>query len=375
MAKRRQWIKTAEEVQDGQEDVEEQESLKMDATCHHMTFATTTCHHNVTSAQLAGHDGGTSSSHENQDACIVSKLENGALLLGVMDGHDDNGGTIARTIQRELPRRLELKLHQHSSCCSSSSSSDEDIRTALRESYWEIHQAVSSNTSLVGGSTASVVIQMGTKLIVASAGDSSALVMAVVHPFTHNNMNHDDDNVDNGANFTIVHESQPDRPTLPDERARIENMGGKVSSCGRVMYKDINNNNNKKNNCSWKPGVAMSRSIGDCDMIGVIATPSVHVFDVQQLLLADDDDDATDCFLLLLLATDGMMDCISPTKLATTLGGVFCNNNDNDMTDSVQGVLQDLMRQAANVWKHKTSASYRDDMTIVVCKTTKLLHS
>jgi serine/threonine protein phosphatase PrpC len=134
------------------------------------------------------------------------------------------------------------------------------------------------------------------------------------------------------------------------------------------MYKD------KNNNCSWKPGIAMSRSIGDCDMIGVIATPHVHVFDVQQLLLDHDDDDATDCFLLLLLATDGITDCISPTKLATTLGGVVCNNT-NDITDSVQGaaVLQDLMHQAANVWKHKTSASYRDDMTIVVCKT-KLLH-
>jgi serine/threonine protein phosphatase PrpC len=141
------------------------------------------------------------------------------------------------------------------------------------------------------------------------------------------------------------------------------------------MYKDKNNNKNNNNNCSWKPGIAMSRSIGDCDMIGVIATPHVHVFDVQQLLLLDNDNDATDCcFLLLLLATDGITDCISPTKLATTLGGVVCNNT-NDITDSVQcaAVLQDLMHQAANVWKHKTSASYRDDMTIVVCKT-KLLH-
>ena len=71
------------------------------------------CKHVVMSAQLNGHDC-MSPRRETQDACLLSKLESGnALLLGVMDGHDEDGGTIARYIRDELPTRLEFKLISH----------------------------------------------------------------------------------------------------------------------------------------------------------------------------------------------------------------------------------------------------------------------
>jgi serine/threonine protein phosphatase PrpC len=105
-----------------------------------------------------------------------------------------------------------------------------------------------------------------------------------------------------------------------------------------------------------RPGLAMSRSIGDSDMMGVIAEPIVHVLDVRQLVHEDDQ-------ILCISATDGLTDCIPPQELAESLANAFHGKDGDSLTTTAQ----DLLLRAAQVWKTKTGGLYRDDITIVAC--------
>jgi hypothetical protein len=101
----------------------------------------------------------------------------------------------------------------------------------------------------------------------------------------------------------------------------------------------------------------MSRSIGDHDMIGVIAEPIVDILDIHQLFAEEEQN-----HILCISATDGMTDCIPPMELAASLANAFYGK-DGDPPN----VAQDLVRRAAQVWKIKTGGLYIDDITIVAC--------
>jgi serine/threonine protein phosphatase PrpC len=155
-----------------------------------------------------------------------------------------------------------------------------------------------------------------------------------------------------GSAPTIVYQTRQDLPVLPEERERIERMGGAVSS-SRIMYRDEHG--------FLRPGIAISRSIGDHDMIGVIAEPIVDILDIHQLFAGEQQQQQN--HILCISATDGMTDCIPPMELAESFAAAFYGQKDGDHFN----VAQDLVRRAAQVWKTKTGGLYRDDVTIVAC--------
>jgi hypothetical protein len=81
-----------------------------------------------------------------------------------------------------------------------------------------------------------------------------------------------------------VYITREDKPSLADERARVEKMGGQVyipvRGTSRVVYHDRD---------SGAPtGLAMSRSIGDWEAgkLGVIPDPIVDVLDLKEVVAA-----------------------------------------------------------------------------------------
>ncbi len=186
------------------------------------------------------------------------------------------------------------------------------------------------------------------KLYIMNAGDSMTLV-AVCTPT---------------RTVRIIKQTRFDRPTLPKEQERIQNMGGRVSSCGRVMYRDIQENNGTS---KWRPGVAMSRSIGDADMVGVIPEPLVDIVDLHEIQNKyAPQDEQQECFLLVLSATDGLTDVIPPKQVVESIANAFLN--DENSNTIVSETIQNLMNQAATRWNQQTGGSYRDDMTLVASK-------
>lgn len=340
MAKRQQWTNDDDDEEELLS-LHENDDLLADASIETKTFSFDTdfgTNRVIIAAQLGGYDRLAATDYENQDCFIMLKLptnnDDCVLLMGVMDGHDKDGATIAGHVQQELPRRLTNKLE---SCASlQPNKDDETVVTALKESFREVHESLPGD--VIGGSTVSVVLQWENKLYIANAGDSLTLVAVC-------DSNH--------GNVDIVFQTRIDRPDVEEERQRIEEMGGRVSACGRVMYQDSESDD------SWKPGVAMSRGIGDREMIGVTPEPLVKVLDIKELLRGND-------YIIVISASDGMTDCIPPLKVAMSIARAFSPlNNETNPSDAVKI----LVHQAATIWSQKTGGSYRDDITLVACQT------
>ena len=276
-------------------------------------------------ATLAGFD--TFHSTLNQDRALL--LHDPVLLLGVLDGHDEHGEDIAEYCQQELPKVLHQKLNEVASRENQTSM----VTKALVDSFYQVNQSLPMTQ---GGCTASVVLKWGRKLFIANVGDSVSMVVSYSCPTKQ---------------IHVVYRTREDRPDIAEEHARIVRMGGAVES-SRVVYKDADTG-------SLRPGLAMSRCIGNADMVGVISEPLIHVVDIDEVLQSED---ATHVFCVS--ASDGMTDCIPPLELAKSFASAFY---DKDGPDSLS-VARDLVQRAAQIWKHKTGGTYRDDISVVACK-------
>jgi len=337
MTKRGQWTKeeTSDSSEEDEENVVVSQNNDFNVDFTFLSLDTPVASNTVIAATLKGYDGLTTD-YENQDCHLQTSPWKNAVLMGVMDGHDKDGAVISEHVPCELPRRLSDKL---------STSNDEALLptndvvvAAIKEAFCETHYSLPDD--IVGGSTASIVLQWGSKLYIANVGDSVTLVA-----------------VCNSKKVNGMYQTRVDRPSLSEERERIQQMGGRVSSCERVMYQD------ESSGQSWKPGVAMSRSIGDRDMIGVIPEPLVDVLDMRELLC--NNGDAEDSYILSVCATDGMSDCIRPMELVQSVATVFSDEKNKNPAQAIK----DLMCTAVNVWRKRTGGSYRDDITLVACQT------
>ena len=91
------------------------------------------------------------------------------------------------------------------------------------------HLDKTAPAQISGGCTASVILQLDQKVYIANAGDSVSF-LAVYHSTTNTT--------------SILYKSREDKPTLPEERKRVEHMGGHVyapeQGTSRVLYTDRN---------------------------------------------------------------------------------------------------------------------------------------
>jgi serine/threonine protein phosphatase PrpC len=299
-------------------------------------------------------------------------------LLGVFDGHANLGEKVSQYTVTELPKLLATKLKEQQNRRSSTSSSDkkddeqqQKIQQALIETFVEIDKKAPAELS--GGCTASVVYQDGPSIYIANAGDSRSFV-AVYRA--------------QSQTVSIVYISREDKPELPDERARVEQMGGQVylplRGTSRVLYMDPET--------GTQSGLAMSRSIGDWEAgkLGVIPHPIVDVVNIpelveEQLTSAGDhcmvitmdpmdtttispecleSSDIDDVYVFAVSATDGLMDFATPELVAQTVAtSLFAQDGPHLLT-----ALEQLIYMAAQGWDQAKQGRYRDDIALVVAQ-------
>lgn len=254
-----------------------------------------------------------------------------AFLVCIFDGHGIQGHMVADYVVRAFPGRLSEKLNQQPI-----GASDEWIMQQLKNTFVEMEQEVPTEYSLTGGCTGSVTLRLGHRLFFANAGDSRTILGDYRGP----------DNVD------IPFMTRKDKANLPDERARIEGLGGKIHipprnpNLSRVVVFS------KAANPPEPIGLAMSRSIGDLEWsaVGVTPEPLVDVVDLSNLKRP-----------FLVAASDGLWDLRRPQFFAKQFGASFYGDEDGEqpLVRSVETIR--LVSPQNTEW-------YRDDISVVIVK-------
>ncbi|KAG7366918.1 protein phosphatase 2C [Nitzschia inconspicua] len=281
-------------------------------------------------------------------------------LIAVFDGHARLGEKVSQYAVTELPNVLAKKLD-----ALNPKDNPDAVKEALIDTFIEIDRSCPGEVS--GGCTASVILQRGSKVFVANAGDSRSFLV-VYRP--------------SSQTVEIIYISREDKPHLPDERKRVEECGGQVFlpplGISRVLFTDPDS--------GMQSGLAMSRSIGDWAVgkLGVIPDPIVEVIDVDQVVenqvLRDcqipDEDGTMDaaCFIssddvhiFAVAATDGLMDFASPEVIAQAVASSLYH----DDAPYLLSALEQLIYLAASGWEKAKQGRYRDDIAISVTEIRK----
>jgi len=308
---------------------------------------------------LIGYKGGALESQINQDRSfcvspygIGSKDTSEDKILGVFDGHANLGEKVSQYAVTELPKLLASKLKEIDG-------EEQQVKDALVETFVEIDKTAPAEIS--GGCTASVILQHGQKLYFANAGDSTSFL--VVYRAT-------------SKQAEVVYVTREDKPSLPDEKARVEEMGGQVyipaRGTSRVLYTDPET--------GMQSGLAMSRSLGDWEAgkLGVIPNPLVDVIDIPSLVEGQmgcnqiegdgevfvdmECDSKDDVYIFAVSATDGMMDFATTEIVAQTVAiSLYGEEGPHLLT-----ALEQLIFMSAQGWQQSKGGRYRDDIAIAV---------
>jgi serine/threonine protein phosphatase PrpC len=324
---------------------------------------------------MIGYKGGKLEHQINQDrAFVLNPFMTNHHLSGVFDGHGRHGEIVAEYSRQEFPKRLAQKIHSLEGDITQDS-----IVTILKDTFLEIDRDARSASQGKGGCTASIVLRIEDYIFVANAGDSISIVATCN---LHNseidqnssesyNTIHMDTTKDSHTGTHVHFVTREDKPHLQEERSRIEAMGGRVwippdltQESSRVLFVDPTT--------GYQTGLAMSRSIGDWDMIGVIAEPVVTVFSVSSILCSSietkkgndesctvENDSTMKSKLFVVSATDGLMDYVDTQTLAESFTTSFCDKSLHPLS-----VAEELIFVAANGWHSEMKGEYRDDIAV-----------
>lgn len=274
----------------------------------------------------------------NQDASVLLQLDSNRRLIGLFDGHGDEGHVASSTVVRDLPLRLASTLANAPR--QTRLSRPKLVADMISNAFL---QADASLLTLLrtSGTTAIVVYQEGLDVYIASAGDSTALLIAY-----------------EDGQATIIEQARHHKPADNDERARIVGLGGQVSIPTR---REVQLGASSRVLLPGPPGslgmaLAMSRSLGDYDGKEpgfLTAEPTVKHVQLQEMGQ-----------YFVLAASDGLVDYLEPRSIAGDVGAALYGDQ------PLAQVCKTLIASAREEWADRTESTYRDDISIVVAKLT-----
>lgn len=291
---------------------------------------------------------------ENQDSFLILNNVIGIddyHIYGVMDGHGANGHLVSGYIKQaaeeyfnkeetyfpstKKPRLPltganilhKLLLHDYALI----KNFYHKMNNELINEKFDVHYS---------GSTCVIVFQVNNKLICANAGDSRAIMIKDSFGYKEKKGS------DPFAFFETDNLSRDHKPESPEEKDRIEKMGGVVDQSKnkegikegpfRVWVKGERH-----------PGLAMSRSIGDeiAESIGAVHDPEIIVKDI------------TDSTKYIVLASDGVWEFLNNDQVMNIINNFFFKND-------IKGACEAAVSEATSLWKKEDEG--RDDITIVI---------
>ena len=272
---------------------------------------------------------------KNQDNYIIEKNINNIFefnIFAVLDGHGDNGHIVSQLASKYLIKKftnLTKDFNDVEAIYNFLKKSDyQKIINIFLETDTEIITKTKFDVSL-SGSTCVFVIQLGEHIICANIGDSRAILIYE----------------ENGQNkiFELSRDSKPD---VPEEKKRIEILGGIVD-----QIKDENGERTGPFRVYMKnteqPGLAMSRSFGDkkAKYCGVIPIPDIIEYNLKWN------------YKYMVICSDGVWEFMSNEEVMEIGDKYFYQNDINEFCNQ-------LLKRSTEIWEKEEN--YMDDITIVV---------
>lgn len=246
-------------------------------------------------------------------------------FFAVFDGHGRAAHRVSAFVAQTLARQFSIALaattHHHH---------DLAIEIALRKACARTAKLLTANQAMdvhMTGTTASVAVVHGRKLVCANVGDSRIVLGTMRH-----------------ALLTPLVLTTDHVPTEPAERQRIEAAGGRVecwspAGCDtgppRVWLKDRR-----------IPGLSMSRAFGDSVLDGIVtADPQITAHALSE----------HDRFAVI--ATDGVWAVMTNEDVIEFVG--------DRLSMSCQTVAEELVKHAATLWFESGGESI-DDISLIL---------
>ncbi len=332
----------------------------------------------------------------------IDKSNNHDFLIAIFDGHGDWGHNVAQFLQDNFYKRLSHHLasvlknsiltSQNNNVNSSlrgggegggvvsdidSNGLNKDnnrmlltpelIKQKLNQTFVEMDQELPPisegseyNIGEDGGSTASVILRIGSFIYFANVGDSTSFIASYHHRNHKSAAVEATTNANSNDNETIIiHKNRFDKAHLPDEKERIEKLNGKIwTPPNHPIMARVNAFNPLRKEIT---SLAMSRSIGDNShtRIGVIAEPMIDVLNVEELKKRNDNDNNDDIEFFVVSSSDGLYDHRRPQFVASELAKGFYFENEYPTVKS--GSIIDLATPT-------DPNRYLDDITVMALK-------
>jgi len=215
----------------------------------------------------------------NQDSWFMLRMESFS-IYAVFDGHGQKGHDVSQFVKENLPK-LIIKDRRFKTA---------DMPNMLTDSFKKIQSMITTADRIkklsaqLSGTTASVCIHdhAKKKLTLAHVADSTLVVGRMT----------------GGKSSEGLQLTRDHKPSLKDERARIESHGGRVVFDGYANHRVYAKNQRY-------PGLNMSRCLGDLlghQECGISCVPEVSEHNIS----ADDK--------ILLLCSDGVWEFITPSE-------------------------------------------------------------
>lgn len=306
----------------------------------------------------------------NQDRSVLAYGKDWT-LLGLFDGHGDNGEIASEVTVSELVVRVLESATQTA-----------DRESLLRTAFLQVDSGPIMEVRNAG-TTAMTVLQVGSRVELASVGDSTAVIVQWFgsEDNDNNSNNKDSEPSERGwldsifeshastesapQPYKILLQNVKHKPADAEEKRRIEGNGGTVfipvnpEDSSRVIYLQ----SDPLTGLDMQVGLAMSRSIGDREAKKqnlVIADPFVASIDLK-----DYSGDANTKGFFAFLASDGVLDMLPLDGVINALGKALF---DDTTTTNLAPTCQRLIEESSAQWAQKTFGQYRDDISLTTKK-------
>ena len=272
---------------------------------------------------------------KNQDNYIIEKNINNIFefnIFAVLDGHGDNGHIISQLASKYLIKKFISITKDFNDVESIYNFFKKSEYQKIINIFLEIDKEIINKTNFdisLSGSTCVFVLQLGEHIICANIGDSRAILIY-------------DENGQNKI-FELSHDSKPD---VPEERRRIELVGGVVD-----QIKDENGERTGPYRVYMKnselPGLAMSRSFGDkkAKSCGVIPFPDIIEYNLKWNIK------------YMVICSDGVWEFLTNEEVMEIGDKYFYQNDINEFCSQ-------LLKRSTEIWEKEEN--YMDDITIVI---------